>query len=185
VRAAVNMPLAQAGIACVQAPSVNADGIVSVETRLIHKGGQWLACTVSAGTKDRTPQSVGSTITYLRRYGLLSITGIAPDDDDGNAGSGRHDAPPTWQERREPPREERRPEPAPTAKKWTDKERAAFCAELGTLGYGYDNVAAWCESMGRPRPSLMEPAQRSSLLSALTTPATRAKLDAFIAPGAK
>jgi hypothetical protein len=34
-----------------------------------------------------TAQSVGSVITYGRRYGLSAITGIAQYDDDGNAAS--------------------------------------------------------------------------------------------------
>jgi hypothetical protein len=84
VREATNGPLSEHGIACVQAPAVTEQG-VSVETRLIHASGQWLACTVGAIPKDGTPQAIGSCITYLRRYGLLAMAGIAPDDDDGNA----------------------------------------------------------------------------------------------------
>ena len=38
-------------------------------------------------------QSVCGCITYLRRYGLMSAVGIAPDDDDGNAVSGRTGTP--------------------------------------------------------------------------------------------
>jgi hypothetical protein len=30
-------------------------------------------------------QGLGSAITYGRRYGLMSMAGIAPEDDDGNA----------------------------------------------------------------------------------------------------
>ena len=36
-----------------------------------------------------TAQSVGSVITYGRRYGLSAITGIAQYDDDGNVASNR------------------------------------------------------------------------------------------------
>ena len=36
-----------------------------------------------------TAQSIGSTITYGRRYGLSAITGIAQYDDDGNAASNK------------------------------------------------------------------------------------------------
>lgn len=187
VRDATSGPLAANGIAVLQAAATTADG-VTVETRFIHTSGQWLACTVGAVPKAYDPQSVGSAITYLRRYGLMSMAGIAPEDDDGNAASGRDDGPPRWQQREEPRREERRPAPPPEpapAKKWTDPQRAAFCAELGNLGVSYDNVAAFCEHLGRPRPSAMEPAQRSALLSHLVSPSGRAAFDAFIAGGAK
>jgi hypothetical protein len=30
-------------------------------------------------------QGYGSAVTYARRYGLMAMAGIAPDDDDGNA----------------------------------------------------------------------------------------------------
>ena len=30
-------------------------------------------------------QGYGSAVTYARRYGLMSMAGIAPEDDDGNA----------------------------------------------------------------------------------------------------
>ena len=78
----------------------------------------------------------------------------------------------------------RRREPEPP-KKWTDPQRAAFCAELGNLGASYDNVAAFCEHLGRLRPSLMEPAQRSALLSHLVSPTGRAAFDAFVSGGAR
>ena len=29
-----------------------------------------------------TPQTIGGAITYARRYALLAVTGVAPDDDD-------------------------------------------------------------------------------------------------------
>lgn len=43
-----------------------------------------------ADTPHVTPQSMGSAITYARRYALGAILGLnIDDDDDGNAGSGR------------------------------------------------------------------------------------------------
>lgn len=69
------------------------DGNVAVETVLMHKSGEF----VSSGTismaimMDKngaiTPQALGSTVTYLRRYQLYPFLGIAELDDDGNAGS--------------------------------------------------------------------------------------------------
>jgi hypothetical protein len=35
------------------------------------------------------PQTLGSIIAYLRRYPLQAACGIAPEDDDGNAATGR------------------------------------------------------------------------------------------------
>jgi hypothetical protein len=44
------------------------------------KGGEWV--------KAEEPQSLGSCITYNRRYSLQAMTGLTPIDDDGNAASG-------------------------------------------------------------------------------------------------
>lgn len=177
VRDAVNGPLSAAGIAYVQAPHVDADG-VTVETRLMHTSGQWLACTVGARPKDYTPQSIGSCVTYLRRYGLMALAGIAPDDDDGNAASS---TPPARPAPKAAPVAAPAPQPAPApVKKWTDAQRAGFCADLGAAGLGYDLVADFCESINRPRPSAMEPADRSKLLAYLLTPEGKAKMNAYV-----
>jgi hypothetical protein len=42
---------------------------------------------VPAAKQD--PQGYGSALTYARRYSLMAACGIAPEDDDGNAGSRR------------------------------------------------------------------------------------------------
>jgi hypothetical protein len=38
---------------------------------------------------DFSAQSAGSAITYARRYSYMAILGFAPEDDDGNAASGK------------------------------------------------------------------------------------------------
>jgi hypothetical protein len=77
-------PLSENGLAIVQLP--RADGnAVTMETRLIHSSGQWIEGELTAVAKDEGPQSIGSAVTYLRRYMLQAVTGVAPEDDDGNA----------------------------------------------------------------------------------------------------
>lgn len=74
------------GLAVVQSPSY-AEGLVSVTTLLTHKSGQWIRDTASAPASKLDAQGVGSAVTYLRRYSLAAIAGIAQEDDDGNAAS--------------------------------------------------------------------------------------------------
>ena len=63
----------------------------------------------------------------------------------------------------------RAPAPAPPVEfsKWTEKEQARFCAKLGDMGLEYDAVAAYCESIKRPRPSVMGEERRAQLLAYL------------------
>ena len=58
-----------------------------VTTMLLHESGQWIKSKLKMPIEKVTAQSIGSTITYGRRYGLSAITGIAQYDDDGNAAS--------------------------------------------------------------------------------------------------
>ena len=81
-------PLSANEIAVLQ--PVSAEGpMVSVTTLLAHSSGEWIAETLVLTAVQNTPQAVGSAITYGRRYGLASMVGVAPEDDDGEASEAR------------------------------------------------------------------------------------------------
>lgn len=76
-------------------PAMNTNGIavmqpvefdgqnVTVQTMLIHTSGQFMRTRLSMRPVKTDPQGIGSAITYARRYALLAIAGVAPEDDDG------------------------------------------------------------------------------------------------------
>jgi hypothetical protein len=75
------------GLAVMQRPKPCDKG-VTVETVFVHESGEVLhggELTVPAAKQD--PQGFGSALTYARRYSLMAACGIAPEDDDGNAGT--------------------------------------------------------------------------------------------------
>ena len=72
------------GIAVTQ-PIRDVDGRLYCVTVLSHAGGESLECHVPLIVQKNDMQGLGSAITYARRYGLMSMAGIAPEDDDGNA----------------------------------------------------------------------------------------------------
>ena len=73
------------GIAVIQ-PTVDDDTGRYVKTVLIHgASGETLECRVPLIVGKNDMQGYGSAVTYARRYGLMSMAGIAPEDDDGNA----------------------------------------------------------------------------------------------------
>lgn len=83
---AVKPELTAHGLAVVQAPMPNANGI-SLRTTLMHSSGQWIAGQIDLPI-DRMGgiQGMGSALTYARRYALSAMVGIASDeDDDGEA----------------------------------------------------------------------------------------------------
>ncbi len=83
---AVREPLSSNGLSIVQTLS-SQDNKTCCTTMLLHESGQWIRDTMSMTPQQNTPQGQGSCATYLRRYMLQSIAGVAPDDDDGNAAS--------------------------------------------------------------------------------------------------
>lgn len=56
-----------------------------VDTVLAHESGDTFASRVHLVIGKADMQGVGSAITYARRYGLLGMAGLAPEDDDGEA----------------------------------------------------------------------------------------------------
>ena len=81
----VRPKLAAHGISIWQSPVIVGDTNVGVVTRLLHESGQWLESTIHVATAKFDAQGVGSVITYLRRYSLMAVAGVGPEDDDGNA----------------------------------------------------------------------------------------------------
>lgn len=84
---AIRSPLATNGLAVMQWPRT-VEGGVEIETELLHETGQFVRDILWLPCPQMTVHSVGSTITYGRRYALMAIVGIAPEDDDGNAAAG-------------------------------------------------------------------------------------------------
>ncbi len=62
---------------------------VSLSTIILHTSGAWIKSTLTMAPVKQDPQSVGSCITYARRYGLQTLLGMATEDDDGNFASGK------------------------------------------------------------------------------------------------
>ena len=92
-----------AGIALIQ-PTGEDDSGRFVETIFVHgESGEQLSCRVPLIVAKNDMQGFGSAVTYARRYGLMTMAGIAPEDDDGNAAS---KAPPQQHRKPEPPSQE-------------------------------------------------------------------------------
>lgn len=80
--------LTKNGLSITQIPGFNEDR-VSLETIIMHESGEWIGGTIEIPVtvvKGMIPaQAYGSTISYARRYALVSHLGIATEDDDLNS----------------------------------------------------------------------------------------------------
>jgi hypothetical protein len=85
VRDVVIPALSAQGISIVQMPGNTEDGRVSIRTMLLHESGTLDCGTVATTVTVRggnEAQALGSALTYLRRYALSAIAGVAQEDDE-------------------------------------------------------------------------------------------------------
>lgn len=132
--------MADSGLAVVQ-PATTSDGAVIVETRLMHSSGQWLEDSLAISFRSADPQELGSLITYMRRYALCSMLGIASEeDDDGNAASGN-----TVTAARNKPKAETKPDkkPEPPGRELGNLSAKEMLAELqvGVVNCDFPKIA--------------------------------------------
>lgn len=85
----IRLPLQKNGLSFSQFPT----GENELVTILMHSSGEYLQSTVKMAPKDNTPQGQGSAITYMRRYALSAILGIATEEDDDGNGASKPSAP--------------------------------------------------------------------------------------------
>src|SRR3990167_7877304 len=93
-------PLTDNGLCVIQSissePPLSSDGLkegkryitLKVTSRLLHTSEQWFEDTISIPV-EAEPQALGKVTTYIRRYALMALVGIAPEDDDGEDAAGR------------------------------------------------------------------------------------------------
>lgn len=67
------------------------DGQTVMKTLLMHTSGEWVASYYPVHPVKNDPQSLGSAVSYARRYSYAPAIGLVTDDaedDDGNAAAG-------------------------------------------------------------------------------------------------
>lgn len=85
---AVRAPLSAAGLAFIQTLGADGSGKYRLATTLVHASGQWISSETPLLVEEKTSQGFGSALTYMRRYALCAMLGVAADeDDDGGAAS--------------------------------------------------------------------------------------------------
>ncbi len=56
-----------------------------LETKIVHSSGQWLASRMIINPPKEGAQSMGSYISYMKRYSYAALVGVYTDDEDDDA----------------------------------------------------------------------------------------------------
>ena len=84
---AIRHPLAENGLVVLHTQTVDPTfKSINVVVRLAHESGEYVETSILIPVLQATPQSVGSSLSYGRRYTTCSVTGLAQEDDDGMGG---------------------------------------------------------------------------------------------------
>jgi len=102
----VRKPLSENGLAVIQPLVQRGDGVF-VRTILAHEAGEVIRQELFAGNVNQDIKDLGGKITYVRRYCLSSMLGIASEDDVDSNGQAAGDGPPMndGQPRQRPPQQ--------------------------------------------------------------------------------
>lgn len=82
-------PLTKNGLSVIQITQI-VNGATCLVSILGHLSGQWIKSILPIKPAKDDIQSLGSAITYTRRYALSALVGVCPSDDDGEAAMDRN-----------------------------------------------------------------------------------------------
>jgi hypothetical protein len=152
--------LAQHGLSVFQSPGSTPDGQMTLTTRVMHSSGEWIetdtmSMPVEAKKGLSAAQCAGIVITYMRRYQLAPVFGIAQEDSDGIV-------------REEQPKAQRQPQrqPEPEPPRVPDVNvLAGMVAQAGDDVAALRDVYRWAASHGYEKRHLDRIAARAKELS--------------------
>jgi hypothetical protein len=122
---------ARHGLSILQSTAFDGNN-VSVTTTLAHAEGGWVSSCASCVPARVDAQGIGAATTYLRRYALAAMAGVAQEDDDGNAAS--HQQRPVQESKRE---DGLLPATLETAQRQLDR-----CEDMDALGKAWATLPA-------------------------------------------
>jgi hypothetical protein len=119
--------LGRHGLAVSQPSATSDAGDLVVMTTVLHRSGSAFTSGELRARMPQTPQQMGSLLSYLRRYQLVALLGLAVEDDDGKSAqdvpltAGAHVA---------------RAQRMPARSELTAPQRSRIMALFGALGLG-------------------------------------------------
>lgn len=148
--------LSDNGLAIMQPTKMVEDKLV-VETLLAHSSGEWIKSEIMIMSQDKTPQGIGSALTYARRYALSALLGVASEEDDDGEKGGDDD--------KKKPKTEKPTEKATTETgdkpHWCTEHNTAFIEHTNPKGehwWSHKQGDTYCnENKGKAKAEVVKP----------------------------
>jgi len=122
----IRKPLSENGLSVAQTMGLTPDNKSVLETTLYHTSGEWISGTQLVNPVKDDPQSLGSAISYARRYSLSALLGVVSDEDDDANIATKSESKPVVKTEAKP---EPRPKPETTAPSPTKAEPSISAAQ--------------------------------------------------------
>lgn len=83
--------LAKNSLCIIQRAITKDEGDIFLYTRLCHSSGQWIESNMQVKPPKSDIQTMGSYLTYLRRYMYAALVGVVSSDEDDDGENAMHD----------------------------------------------------------------------------------------------
>ncbi len=93
---ATRKALSDNGLAVTQSTYLTRDSII-LETLLSHSSGEWQSGELYVGKQELAPQTLGSALTYMRRYGYSSMLCVSSEEDDDGLNASKEKSSSTYE----------------------------------------------------------------------------------------
>ena len=143
-------------------PTVIDGNALLVETRIIHAAsGEFMSCVYPVSELGKPHQEIGASLSYAKRYSVLSLCGVAPeneDDADSKASAPTARQAPAPQQKITPVAEPKR--------EMTAEERASnFRIKLSQVKSSDDAIVLWESPRAEDLRGLLSPEKQAELVA--------------------
>lgn len=149
--------LTECGLTIMQLAGPLVDGVLTLETLILHESGEYISGDFGIALGKQDPQGVGSAISYARRYALMAALNMPALDDDGEAAHGRREAPETAPPRSAPrevakPTEAKAPSGTLLDRAFVFENALKQCADQEGLRRTYEAGSRLCSDLDLKEP---------------------------------
>lgn len=144
IMSAIRPVLAECSLAVTQPIELRENGTLILRTSILHSDGSAIHSMLPLPAPTGKPQAFGSALTYMRRYALSSLLGIASEeDDDGSAAEQPGHVEHAPRQTRQPQKPAPAPQPPARTASPQDEVERALGAKITPINRPTEDTDPW------------------------------------------